>query len=85
MRYLQKQSTKTTCSKCAKRYEITAYDMFVREETGGALLCDDCENVTVTCDDCGASFRKNRQQVEELRRRRAQLWCRNCYAIRKNG
>ena len=84
MRNLQKQSTKTTCSKCGKRYEITAYDMFVREETGVALLCDDCENVTVTCDDCGASFRKNRQQVEELRRRRAQLWCRSCYAIHKN-
>lgn len=85
MRNFRSRTTKATCSKCGSTYQTTMYDLFERDSTDTPLMCDNCENITVTCYDCGATIRRNRQQVEDFRRRGKPIFCRDCFSRRQNG
>jgi serine/threonine protein kinase len=85
MRNFRTRTTDVSCSKCGKTYQTTLYDLFVRDSNNTPPMCDDCENTTVICADCGIEFRRNRQQVEDLRRKGISILCRDCHARRKNG
>ena len=72
----EKQPERLKCDQCGKWFQGNMRQAYLREKLGDKCYCEDCENVTFTCDGCGKEATISRADDEN--RRGDKRFCEAC-------